>query len=89
MEPEESSPARTHGGMITLVMGSHQARYLFVLSETNALTLSPSVEGRLTTLAFLVIKEALKLIYAPVDLIQGIFYQLTLFRNDSADATFL
>jgi hypothetical protein len=60
-------------GMITLVMGSHQARYLSVLSETNALTLSPSVKGCLTTLAFLVIKEALKLIYAPVDLIQGIF----------------
>ena len=60
-------------GMITLVMGSHQAMYLSVLSETNALTLSPSVVGRLTTLAFLVIKEALKLIYAQVDLIQGIF----------------
>ena len=63
-------------GMITLVMGSHQVRYLSVLSETNALTLSPSAEGRLTTLAFLVIKEALKLIYAPVDflaVIQGIF----------------
>jgi hypothetical protein len=59
--------------MITLVMGSHQARYLSILSEINALTLSPSVEGRLTTLAFLVIKESLKLIYAPVDLIQGIF----------------